>query len=273
MENSVSYVAYLRVSSRGQGLGLDAQLTKIHQSVGSESVIKTFSEKVSGCHECLPLRKELEAAIKFCRVSGSTLVVAKLDRLGRDLADISSICFHQGVKVIALDVPPAVMDNPMLFGVFAGMAQEERSKIRQRVSDAMYELKTNILPAMKTLHMGGNDAEAEAYWLAHKSPRSRVTYAQWVAKGFKLGTPRTFTEDDVKSANKTRKEIADAGERNMAARDAIIVYLAGAVDSKDRSLRKIADYLNGLRIKTPRGGQHGAKSVQLVCQRYGIEWK
>lgn len=274
-DNRPTFVPYLRVSSKGQGMGLQGQMRIIRKAVEDMNgvmICEPFKDKITGAEDETE-RKGLDGAIKLCQLSGATLIVQDLDRLGRDLADLTRLCFKSGIKVRPLNMSEEAMENKAVFGMMAGFAQMEREKMSGRVQRATNELKSKHLPKMAQLHAEGKDEEGERYWLENKSPRSRVTYAAWIRKGFRLGTPRTFTKEESERAATVLKESADRGFRNKAAKDEIIKYLTSHPCREDRTLRKIADHLNSCHIKTPRGAEHGAKSVQLLCRRYGIEWK
>ena len=88
------FVAYLRVSTARQGrsgLGLEAQREAVRQFVdgrGGKIIAPEFVEVESGKRDGRP---ELTKALKRCRVTGATLVVAKLDRLSRNAAFLMTL--------------------------------------------------------------------------------------------------------------------------------------------------------------------------------------
>jgi DNA invertase Pin-like site-specific DNA recombinase len=103
------FVAYLRVSTDRQGksgLGLEAQRTAVHQFVaqrGGEIIAPEYREIESGK---VNNRPELEKAMKRCRLTGATLLVAKLDRLSRNAAFLMTLK-DSGVPFVAADMPDA----------------------------------------------------------------------------------------------------------------------------------------------------------------------
>ena len=121
---------YLRVSTRQQGesgLGLDGQRFAI-QHAGLDGT--EFLEVESGKNRRRP---QLAAAIAHCRQSGGILIVAKLDRLARDV----QFCFelkNSGLTIRALDVPEF---NTLTVGIFATMAQYEAERISERTRAAL----------------------------------------------------------------------------------------------------------------------------------------
>lgn len=135
MEESVKYLAYYRVSTEQQGLGLEAQRKAAEEYAKSHggTIYKEYSEKESGKHENLANRKELMAAMDECQRTGATLLVAKLDRLARDVEFI----FHlrnTGINFVVCDMPDL---NTMTVGVMAVMAQAEREMCSKRTKEAL----------------------------------------------------------------------------------------------------------------------------------------
>jgi DNA invertase Pin-like site-specific DNA recombinase len=101
-------VCYLRVSTIKQGLsglGLDAQREAVHAYAFGVSgeIIETFTETESGK---LNTRPQLQAALHLAKVTGATLVIAKLDRLSRNAAFLLALR-DAGAKFIAADMPQA----------------------------------------------------------------------------------------------------------------------------------------------------------------------
>jgi DNA invertase Pin-like site-specific DNA recombinase len=130
-----SFIAYLRVSTDRQGrsgLGLDAQREAVQRFVrerGGE-IAGSYVEVESGRRDDRP---ELAKAMKRCRLTGATLVVAKLDRLSRNAAFLLMLR-DSGVGFVAADLPEA---NTMTVGVMAVVAQHEREAISHRTKAAL----------------------------------------------------------------------------------------------------------------------------------------
>lgn len=130
-----NYATYLRVSTRKQGtsgLGLEAQRKMcgdyITQCGGGD--IEEFVDVESGTHRN---RKGLQQAINYCKKNGCTLVIAKLDRLCRDV----EFCFkvvNTGIDIHFCDMPTI---NTLLLGVFAAVAQYERELTSDRTKKAL----------------------------------------------------------------------------------------------------------------------------------------
>ena len=136
------YVIYLRVSTRRQGssgLGLDAQRKMCTDLIERENgvVAKEFQDVESGKSRTRP---GLWNAIDFCKAYGCTLVIAKLDRLARDV-EFTFKVIGTGIQIRFVDMP--VM-NTMILGVFASVAQYERELIVQRTKGALEAIKDDI---------------------------------------------------------------------------------------------------------------------------------
>jgi DNA invertase Pin-like site-specific DNA recombinase len=133
-------VAYTRVSTKGQGasgLGLDAQRSAIEQFAAREGLTVThwFSEAESGKGaDALERRPELAAALKVARKAGAFIVVAKLDRLSRDVHFISGLMAH---KVPFIVTELGMKTDPFELHLRAAFAEEERRKISERTKSAL----------------------------------------------------------------------------------------------------------------------------------------
>lgn len=129
-------VTYLRVSTARQGasgLGLEAQRNAIegYAQARSASIVREFVEVESG--KSSSNRPELAAALHLAKVTGSLLVIAKMDRLSRNAAFLLTLR-ESGVKFIAADMPDA---NELTVGIMALVAQQEREAISTRTKDAL----------------------------------------------------------------------------------------------------------------------------------------
>jgi DNA invertase Pin-like site-specific DNA recombinase len=133
------FIAYLRVSTSKQGksgLGMDAQRAAVKAFLNGDkwALIAEFVEVESGRHDNRP---ELGKAIERCRLTGATLLVAKLDRLSRDAAFLMNLS-KSGIEIRACDMPEA---NTMMFGIMALVAQHEREMISKRTREALIAAK------------------------------------------------------------------------------------------------------------------------------------
>ncbi|MBT3066113.1 recombinase family protein [Rhodoferax sp. U11-2br] len=132
-------VCYLRVSTAQQGtsgLGLEAQqaaVVRYASSIGGD-IIKTFTEVETGK---LNARPQLTKALHLAKVTGATLVIAKLDRLSRNAAFLMTLQ-DAGVKFVAADLPQA---NNLTIGIMALVAQQEAEAISRRTKEALQQAK------------------------------------------------------------------------------------------------------------------------------------
>ena len=132
----MKYVAYYRVSTKKQDLGLNAQKSMIGSFLkNSDELIASFEEKETGTNK--KVREELNKALDLCKSSGAVLLIAKLDRLARSVSFVSNL-MDSGVKFQALDLPEA---NELTIHIFAALAQHEAKIISERTKAALGELK------------------------------------------------------------------------------------------------------------------------------------
>ena len=113
-------------------MGIEAQRTTIDAFAASRGaeVLARFTEVESGRN---PDRPELGKAIHLSRLTGATLVIAKLDRLSRNAAFLLTLR-DSGVKFLACDMPEA---NDLTVGIMALVAQQEREAISRRTKEAL----------------------------------------------------------------------------------------------------------------------------------------
>ncbi|MFT4030866.1 MAG: recombinase family protein [Siphonobacter sp.] len=132
------YVAYFRVSTQKQGrsgLGLEAQRTAVSSFLGNRGqMIAEFTDIESGKKADRP---QLKAAIEYCKQYRAILLIAKLDRLTRNVAFIFTLR-DSGVEFVCADMPEA---NTLTIGIMATMAQYERELIADRTKKALAEKK------------------------------------------------------------------------------------------------------------------------------------
>ncbi|WP_324754012.1 recombinase family protein [Roseovarius sp. Pro17] len=129
------FVAYERVSTARQersGLGLEAQRKAIDDFAASRGadVIGRFTEVESGGKDARP---ELAKALHLAKLTGATLVIAKLDRLSRNAVFLLTLR-DSGVRFLAVDMPEA---NDLTVGIMALVAQQEREAISRRTKEAL----------------------------------------------------------------------------------------------------------------------------------------
>jgi DNA invertase Pin-like site-specific DNA recombinase len=133
------FIAYYRVSTAAQGrsgLGLEAQRAAVLQYLngGSWSLSGEFVEVESGKKSARP---QLVLALDACRLIGATLVIAKLDRLSRNVAFIATL-MDSGVEFVACDNPHATR---LALHILAAVAEHEREMISARTKAALQAAK------------------------------------------------------------------------------------------------------------------------------------
>lgn len=132
-------VTYYRVSTSGQeqsGLGLDAQREAVARYLNGAGweLAGEFTETETGKgSNALARRPQLRAALELCKRRGATLVIAKLDRLARNVHFVSGL-LEAGCDFVAVDMPQA---NKVMIQMHAVMAEWERDQISQRTKDAL----------------------------------------------------------------------------------------------------------------------------------------
>jgi DNA invertase Pin-like site-specific DNA recombinase len=129
------FIAYYRVSTGKQGksgLGLEAQRETVmgYLNGGRWTLVGEFTEVESGKRADRP---ELEKALAACKRQKAKLVIAKLDRLSRNLAFIATL-MESGVEFVAVDNPHA---NKLTVHILAAVAEHERDLISERTKAAL----------------------------------------------------------------------------------------------------------------------------------------
>jgi DNA invertase Pin-like site-specific DNA recombinase len=167
------FVAYIRVSTQKQGksgLGLEAQREAItnYLNGGKWSLAGEFVEVESGKRNDRP---ELAKALALCRLHKATLLVAKLDRLARNVAFVSAL-MESKVKFVAVDLPEA---NNLTVHIMAAMAEYEADAIRERTRLALAAAKA------RGTALGGRRVSADRW-------------ARIASKGRKAGTLKRSEE-------------------------------------------------------------------------------
>ncbi len=148
-------VAYYRVSTDRQGrsgLGLEAQQAAVRGYLGASAPIAEFIEIESGKRNDRP---QLKQALALCRKRKARLVIAKLDRLSRNLAFIAAL-MDSGVEFVAVDNPHATR---LTLHILAAVAEHERHMIADRTRAALQAAKARGI----RLGQNGADRLAPAY--------------------------------------------------------------------------------------------------------------
>jgi DNA invertase Pin-like site-specific DNA recombinase len=202
------FVSYIRVSTTKQGLsglGLEAQQEAVSRLISGRELWAEFTEIESGkAHNNRP---QLLAAIDLCKRKKATLVIAKLDRLARNVHFISGL-MEAGVEFVAADNPHA---NKMTLQMLSVFAEHEREQISSRTKAALKAAK---------------------------------------ARGTVLGNPNW--QDGLAKAREAKNPTKPAVQ---------VVQMMKQHRDEGMPLRAIADKLNGLGLRTPKGCQWYACTV------------
>ena len=137
-------IAYIRVSTQKQGksgLGLEAQQALIKRFADQEGlqIVQTFTEIQSGKDDDQK-RPQLAAALEAARKAKAPVIVAKLDRLSRDVHFISGLMKHK-VAFIVADL--GADTDPFMLHIYAALAEKERRMISDRTKQALASAKAN----------------------------------------------------------------------------------------------------------------------------------
>lgn len=233
---NVNIVAYYRVSTGRQqrsGLGLEAQREYVRLAAESNNwnIIAEFEDTASG--KLSPTeRDQCKAALEECAKHGATLVVAKLDRLSRDVEHIAGLMKRVEFKVATMPTADAFQLH-----IYAALAQQEREFIAQRTSAALAGLKTKA---------NNGDKEAQAKVASRDAGRAAAH-----AKG-------------TKAATAAAQAVANTNAETL--RDAIQSGLFAGVTT----LLGMANHLNAKGVTTARGSKFSPMTVKRIVERLGI---
>lgn len=138
-------VTYKRVSTEKQGksgLGLEAQQEYINTVVASHDleVVGTFTDSgISG--SLAPMERDgLKEALALCKATGAWLLVAKLDRLSRDVEHIAGL-----IKIVCIKVATMMQADTFQLHLFAALAEQEKAFIQSRTKAALASLKARAV--------------------------------------------------------------------------------------------------------------------------------
>jgi DNA invertase Pin-like site-specific DNA recombinase len=227
-------VSLLRVSGKKQGksgLGLEAQRDTVEKYAKSDhgKIIKEFVEIETGTTGD---RVTLKEAIAYCHASGAKLVVAKLDRLARNVQFIATL-MNSGIDFVCCDNPHA---TPLTIHILAAVAEDEAKRIRQRTKDAL---------------------------------------AAAVRRGVKLGSARPGHWKGREHLRGTKQACAAAArlktERTLDAYRLVIVPRVVQLQEKGKSLREIAEILNGEGLTNQEGKPFNAPTLSRILKRFKQE--
>lgn len=232
---SNNYIAYYRVSTLKQGesgLGLAAQKEYVKRVIKEKGyLIDEFQEVESGKKSNRP---QLENAIKKAKETNSTLIIAKLDRLSRNVSFIFTLK-ESGVDFICADMPDA---NTLTIGLLSVLAQEEAERTSERTKLALLEIKRKI-------------------------SKGEVHYSKSGKLVTSLGKPSNFTNEHRKKGVISRIESAINNSDSKKAG----AYICSLFD-QGFNFSKITLKLNELGFTTPRGKIFTQVQTKRLYERY-----
>ncbi len=179
------YIAYYRVSTKKQvgtnniSLGIEAQKTSVKHFIGTNELVNEYVEVESGKNNNRPV---LEQAIQQAHKTGATLIIAKLDRLSREVSFLFQLrdrIQKSGVSIKSLDIPDLSTLN---LGIYSTISQHERETTSNRTKLALAELKK---------------------------------------QGVKLGSPKNLTTDAIQKGISSVMENARSNDNNRQAQAVI----------------------------------------------------
>lgn len=228
------FVAYFRVSRKSQGrdgLGMDAQRSAVANFLngGAWTLAGKFEEVETGKRADRP---ELAKAIALCKASNAKLLIAKLDRLTRDLHFLTTL-EKAGIDFVCCDMPQA---NRLTIHILGAVAQQEREMITSRTKAALAEIKAKI--ERGETHVGKRSGK----------PVQR------------LGGPKALTPALAAKGRQARSKAAL--ERASKIAPTIHSLRKGGL-----TLQEIADRLNEMDVKTSRGANWSPMTVKRVLDR------
>lgn len=143
----MKYIIYYRVSTKRQGihgLGMDAQTKMVQDYINANpgQILGEYREVESGRKKNRP---ELKKALAHAKLGHATLIIAKLDRLARNVAFIANLR-ESGVEFICCDQPHA---TKFTIHILAAVAEQEVDMIRERTKAALaaYKARGGLLGA------------------------------------------------------------------------------------------------------------------------------
>lgn len=224
-----NYIALYRVSTDKQGrsgLGIEAQKEAVARYLngGDWKLVSEFVEIETGTNK--RQRPELTKALDACKLYGATLIIAKLDRLARNVAFISAL-MESGVEFVACDMPTA---NKFTVHVLAAVAEHEAAMISARTKAA----------------------------LAAKKARGEKTGASCWRSDTGLLSAEDRQRGQALAVDKIKTDKAERWARVQP----IIQRLKG----DGMSLRGIANEMNRLNIPTARGGKWSAVMIAKILR-------
>ena len=234
------YVLYYRVSTQKQGvdgLGINAQKKSVEQFIRNDEseIIGEFTEIETGTRK--KKRIEIYKAIELAKKEKATIVVAKLDRLARDV-EFTSALYNAGVEFICCDNPTA---NKLTIQLLSVIAEHEAEVISNRIKSALAIKKERIKNGV-IINKDGSEMKP-------------------INGKYRLGNPNGFGENQSLGLKKI-KELALNNKNNIQAMD-----LVCNARKLSLTLQQIANKLNQLQYTTRRNKEFTTTQVYRLLKR------
>ncbi len=218
-------------------MGISAQKEAVAKFIGDEpsEILGEFTEVETGTRK--RRRVEIYMAIELAKKEGATLLVAKLDRLARDV-EFTSALYNTGVDFICCDNPTA---NKLTIQLLSVIAEHEAEAISARIKSALAVKKERIRRGIVT-NKDGSEMKP-------------------VNGAYRLGNPNGFGENQKLGVQRI-KELAASNKANIQAMDIIC-----SARKQRLTLQQIADKLNALQYTTRNGKQFTPTQVSRLLQK------
>jgi len=246
------FVSYLRVSTTRQGasgLGLEAQRDAVSDHIrkaGPNAVLlREYVEVESGRKSERP---QLQAALRHAKNTGAVLIIAKLDRLARNVHFVSGL-MESGVEFTAVDFPQA---NRLTVHILAAVAEHEAAMISTRTKAALAAKKEALAREREKLQARGQEP-------------LRVL-EDGTVRPLRLGNPNGA--QCLKGLG-NGKAIEAVKTKATARAEELREVLADIDPTGTMSARGLARMLNERGFRSPRGGAWTAQSVIRLRDRLG----
>ena len=242
------FVAYYRVSTKKQNGEMKTQRTAVQNYLKQFWPPEmSFTEVESGRKNDRP---ELKKALEYCKKNNATLIVAKLDRLSRDLGFIAFL--QDDIDFVCCDMPQATRET---IGFMAVMARWEREQIAKRTKEALAEKRKAGVK------------------LGSHNPRVREGLNKWREERAKIRAEKKAKDKELmnekRALKKASKDINKYPSKRVLA-DQIVLPQIRILREQGFSYEKIAQALQKGKIPTRQGGNWSQTQVILIAKRNGI---
>ena len=250
------FVAYYRVSTQKQGvsgLGLDAQKTHVKMHISSRAnilftdvkigdvLLAEYTDIETGKNQN---RENLNMALRHAKATGATLVIAKLDRLSRNLKFICEL-MESKIDFICCDMPDT---TPLTLHIHGAIAEQELRMISERTKNALTQKSKQIKEA------GGYvDRNGEFRTSLGNAKNFRNDGVDYGEKNRKIAKRKKFLEDNKQALIFVKRMRSNS------------FYYNGNVNGGKPTYLQIANELNALGLRTTTGKLFMPMQVKRLC--------